>query len=216
MFDARPSNAAARARDRRRRPRRSPAASRRRRSRKRIDYKSDRAARRRSRCRRTSTTPRYDDRYNVTTAIGLAAQSANRPRAVEGSPSTRRRTRGSSAPATSAGSSSRRRRSRRGTRCASSGTTSASCSRSSNRTIGVMETDWAENRAEIPSDGPRGTIGKYIDIFYTTLQARQVPHAHRARHRARHRRDLHFASRHGAGADDARSTIARRRRSPGR
>ena len=34
------------------------------------------------------------------------------------------------------------------------------------------------------------------------LQARQVPHAHRARHRAGHGRDLHLASRHRAGADD--------------
>ena len=36
--------------------------------------------------------------------------------------------------------------------------------------IGVMETDWAENRAEIPMDSVRRTIGKYIDIFYTTYK----------------------------------------------
>jgi outer membrane protein assembly factor BamC len=36
--------------------------------------------------------------------------------------------------------------------------------------IGVMETDWAENRAEIPQDIVRQTVGKYIDIFYTTYK----------------------------------------------
>jgi len=36
--------------------------------------------------------------------------------------------------------------------------------------IGVMETDWAENRAEIPNDPVRNLIGKYIDIFYTTYK----------------------------------------------
>ena len=33
------------------------------------------------------------------------------------------------------------------------------------------------------------------------VQARQVPHADRARQRARHRRDLHLPPRHGAGSD---------------
>jgi outer membrane protein assembly factor BamC len=36
--------------------------------------------------------------------------------------------------------------------------------------IGVMETDWAENRAEIPNDPVRNLIGKYIDIFYMTYK----------------------------------------------
>ena len=33
-----------------------------------------------------------------------------------------------------------------------------------------METDWAENRAEIPQDFIRSTIGKYLDVFYTTYK----------------------------------------------
>lgn len=37
-------------------------------------------------------------------------------------------------------------------------------------TAGVMETDWAENRAEIPQDFIRSTIGKYLDVFYTTYK----------------------------------------------
>ncbi|MBK6974617.1 MAG: outer membrane protein assembly factor BamC [Sterolibacteriaceae bacterium] len=33
---------------------------------------------------------------------------------------------------------------------------------------GVMETDWAENRARIPQDPIRNTIGKAIDLLYST------------------------------------------------
>ncbi|MDR2016298.1 MAG: outer membrane protein assembly factor BamC [Burkholderiales bacterium] len=36
--------------------------------------------------------------------------------------------------------------------------------------IGIMETDWAENRAEIPQDFFRSTVGKYLDFFYTTYK----------------------------------------------
>ncbi len=35
---------------------------------------------------------------------------------------------------------------------------------------GVMETDWAENRAKIPNDIIRGTIGKLIDGLYSTAE----------------------------------------------
>jgi outer membrane protein assembly factor BamC len=34
--------------------------------------------------------------------------------------------------------------------------------------IGVMETDWAENRAKIPQDFIRNTIGKVLDSLYST------------------------------------------------
>ncbi|MDR0247462.1 MAG: outer membrane protein assembly factor BamC [Burkholderiales bacterium] len=36
--------------------------------------------------------------------------------------------------------------------------------------LGIMETDWAENRAEIPQDIVRSTLGKYVDFFYTTYR----------------------------------------------
>ncbi len=36
--------------------------------------------------------------------------------------------------------------------------------------IGVMETDWAENRADLPNDFIRSTIGKYADFFFTTYK----------------------------------------------
>ena len=36
--------------------------------------------------------------------------------------------------------------------------------------IGVLETDWAENRADIPSDFLRRTVGKYLDAFTSTYK----------------------------------------------
>ena len=35
---------------------------------------------------------------------------------------------------------------------------------------GVMETDWAENRAKIPQDGLRGLLGKFLDQIYSTAE----------------------------------------------
>jgi outer membrane protein assembly factor BamC len=35
-------------------------------------------------------------------------------------------------------------------------------------TLGIMETDWAENRAKIPQDFIRATLGKMIDSLYST------------------------------------------------
>lgn len=35
---------------------------------------------------------------------------------------------------------------------------------------GVMETDWAENRAKIPQDAIRGFLGKVLDSFYSTAE----------------------------------------------
>ncbi len=39
-----------------------------------------------------------------------------------------------------------------------------------NPQLGIMETDFAENRAEIPQDFVRRTVGKFIDVFYTTYK----------------------------------------------
>jgi outer membrane protein assembly factor BamC len=36
--------------------------------------------------------------------------------------------------------------------------------------IGIMETDWAENRAKIPQDYLRATLGKLLDSFYSTAE----------------------------------------------
>ena len=35
-------------------------------------------------------------------------------------------------------------------------------------TIGIMETDWVENRADIPQDGLRAVLKKYLDILYSS------------------------------------------------
>ena len=34
-------------------------------------------------------------------------------------------------------------------------------------TIGIMETDWVENRADIPQDGVRAILKKYLDVLYS-------------------------------------------------
>lgn len=36
------------------------------------------------------------------------------------------------------------------------------------RNLGIMETDWAENRAKLPQDFIRGTLGKLVDSIYST------------------------------------------------
>lgn len=36
------------------------------------------------------------------------------------------------------------------------------------RNLGIMETDWAENRAKLPQDIIRGTLGKLVDSIYST------------------------------------------------
>jgi outer membrane protein assembly factor BamC len=41
---------------------------------------------------------------------------------------------------------------------------------SENPQAGVMETDWAENRAKIPEGGIRGLLGKVIDSVYSTSE----------------------------------------------
>ncbi|MDZ7892826.1 MAG: outer membrane protein assembly factor BamC [Rhodoferax sp.] len=35
-------------------------------------------------------------------------------------------------------------------------------------TLGIMETDWAENRAKLPQDFLRASLGKLLDSFYST------------------------------------------------
>ncbi|RZL63747.1 MAG: outer membrane protein assembly factor BamC [Variovorax sp.] len=39
---------------------------------------------------------------------------------------------------------------------------------SNQRNLGIMETDWAENRAKLPQDIIRGTLGKLVDSAYST------------------------------------------------
>jgi outer membrane protein assembly factor BamC len=113
------------------------------------------------------TTPRYDDRYAVSTASGVAAQNAARPQS-ELLPTN------SDAHVVHAGTqrwlvvnatpeiawSTVRK----------FWTDSGFVIATEQPAVGIMETDWAENRAEIPQDIFRKYIGKYIDVFYTTYK----------------------------------------------
>ena len=114
--------------------------------------------------------PQYDDRYSVTTASGLAAQGANRPRGAE-----------SIAP----NSNAEARIVRGGTERWLVVKTTPELAWNETRqfwstvgfvlaveqpALGIMETDWAENRADVPSDFIQRTIGKYIDIFGNTYK----------------------------------------------
>ncbi|MBO9514808.1 MAG: outer membrane protein assembly factor BamC [Variovorax sp.] len=38
------------------------------------------------------------------------------------------------------------------------------------RNLGIMETDWAENRGKLPQDIIRGTLGKFMDSMYSTSE----------------------------------------------
>jgi outer membrane protein assembly factor BamC len=114
------------------------------------------------------TTPRYDDRYSVSTASGLAQQTATRPKQndlLPTNPEARIVRAGSErwlvvkVPAEQAWNTTRQFWNESGFVIASE-----------QPAIGLMETDWAENRAEIPADMLRRTIGKYVDIFYTTYK----------------------------------------------
>jgi outer membrane protein assembly factor BamC len=116
------------------------------------------------------TTPQYDERYSVTTASGLAAQGANRPRGPD-----------SIAPNTTADARIVRGGTERWLVVNATPEAAWSTSRQfwndvgfvlavEQPTLGIMETDWAENRADMPNDFLRSTIGKYIDIFGNTYK----------------------------------------------
>lgn len=115
-------------------------------------------------------TPQYDDRYNVTTASGLAAQAGTRPR-------------GSDAIAPNATADARvvRGGTERWLVVRTTPENAWNVSRQfwtetgfvlavEQPMLGVMETDWAENRAEIPPDFIRNAVGKVADIFYSTYK----------------------------------------------
>ncbi len=114
------------------------------------------------------TTPRYDDRYQVTTATGLAAAGANKESRTAFLPQT------PDAKIMRAGNE--RWLVVKATPEQAWNTTREFWQESGfvlaveNPQVGFMETDFAENRAEIPSDVIRKTIGKFIDIFYSTYK----------------------------------------------
>ena len=116
------------------------------------------------------TAPQYDDRFAVTTASGLAAQGALRPKGAE---------------AIAPNATPEARVVRGGTERWLVVKTSPEIAWSTLRkfwtdtgfvlaveqpALGIMETDWAENRADTPGDFLRNTIGKFADVFFSTYK----------------------------------------------
>lgn len=114
------------------------------------------------------TAPQYDDRYAVTTASGLAAQTAGRPRQSDLLPTN------SEAHVARAGTERwlvvKTTPEQAWSTVRKFWTDSGFVIATEQPGVGVMETDWAENRAEIPQDLLRKYIGKYIDAFYSTYK----------------------------------------------
>ena len=115
------------------------------------------------------TTPRYDDRYSVSTASGLAAQQASG------------KARESEFPATVPNARIARAGNERWlvvkvapeqawTVTRQFWTESGFVLAVEQPALGLMETDWAENRADIPADALRRSLGQFADIFYTTYK----------------------------------------------
>jgi outer membrane protein assembly factor BamC len=134
---------------------------------KRIDYKSTTSAPALE-LPPELTSPRYDDRFAVSTASGLAAANAARPSQSDLLP-------------TNADARIVRAGNERWIVTKSTPDQAWSTTRKfwndmgfviaiEQPAIGVMETDWAENRADIPSDFMRRTVGKYLDVFYSTYK----------------------------------------------
>ena len=134
---------------------------------KRIDYKSTSAAPPLE-LPPDLSQPRYDDRFAVSTASGLAAANAARPNRndlLPSNPDARIARAGNErwivAKATPEQAWSVARQ---------YWTDTGFVVAIEQPTIGVMETDWAENRADMPSDFLRSTVGKYLEAFTSTYK----------------------------------------------
>jgi outer membrane protein assembly factor BamC len=134
---------------------------------KRIDYKSTSSAPSLE-LPPDLTKPTYDDRYSVTTASGLAARDATRPKQSDllpGNPEAHIARAGNErwlvvkATPEQVWTVTHKFWEDMGFVIATE-----------QPQLGTMETDWAENRADIPQDAIRKYIGKYIDIFYNTYK----------------------------------------------
>ncbi len=134
---------------------------------KRIDYKSTSAAPALEMPPELSS-PRYDDRYAVQTASGLAAAKATGPQQADLLP-------------TNPDARIQRSGNERWITARATPEQAWSVVRQfwgdmgfvvavEQPNTGVMETDWAENRADLPSDFMRRTVGKYLDAFSSTYK----------------------------------------------
>ena len=116
------------------------------------------------------TSPQFDDRYTVTTASGAAARDASRP--AQESQIAQNQT----PDARVVRAANERWLVVKGTPDQVWNTTRQFWTETGfvlaveQPTAGIMETDWAENRADIPQDWIRRTTGKFMDLFYTTYK----------------------------------------------
>jgi outer membrane protein assembly factor BamC len=114
------------------------------------------------------TTPRYDDRYQVNSATGLAAAGANKGSGTQVVPTS------PDAKIVRAGSERwlvvRATPEQAWNTCREFWQENGFVLATENPQIGIMETDFAENRADAPSDFLRRTIGKYLDVFASTYK----------------------------------------------
>ena len=114
------------------------------------------------------TTPQYDDRYSIATASGVAAREATQPKQADLLPTN------PDAHIVRAGTERwlvvKTTPEQAWSTVRKFWTDNGFVIATEQPLVGVMETDWAENRAEIPQDIFRKYIGKYIDAFYTTYK----------------------------------------------
>lgn len=135
---------------------------------KRIDYKSSASATPSLELPPDLTAPQYDDRYAVSSASELAAKDATRPKQSELLPTN------SEAHVARAGTQRwlvvNATPEQAWSTVRKFWTDSGFVIATEQPAVGIMETDWAENRAEIPQDILRKYIGKYVDVFYSTYK----------------------------------------------
>ena len=109
------------------------------------------------------TAPQYDNRYSINTATGLAAQNSARPQATDVLP-----VKNGDARIVREGNERwlvvKATPEQAWVTCRRFWTDTGFVIAKENPALGTMETDWAENRADIPTDPVRTLIGKYVDL----------------------------------------------------
>ena len=114
------------------------------------------------------TQPTYDDRYSINSASQLAARNADKPKQSELLPVS------TDAHIARAGNERwlvvKASPEQAWAQVRKFWTDHGFVIAQEQPALGMMETDWAENRAEIPQDLLRKYVGKYIDVFYTTYK----------------------------------------------
>ncbi|MGH8801053.1 MAG: outer membrane protein assembly factor BamC [Casimicrobiaceae bacterium] len=115
------------------------------------------------------SAPKFDDRYSVNTATGLAAQNSARPQATDVLP-----VKDGDARIVREGNERwlvvKDTSEQAWVTVRRFWTDTGFVIAKEDPGLGIMETDWAENRADIPMDPLRKFLGKYIDPIYSTYK----------------------------------------------